>query len=113
MQDRLELAARARVLEDEVAHRGAVERAVRADEPRAEGVAQLCDRRAPRSGERARDLVGIDHRRSQRLEARRDRGLARADAAREADRDHTGKWPSQAITASRPQTSPAMPPSAR
>ena len=36
MQDRLELCARVRVLEDQVAHRGAVERAVRADEPRAE-----------------------------------------------------------------------------
>ena len=113
MQDRLELCARRGILEHEAAHRRAVEGAGGVGETLAERLEQSRHRLAARGGERARQLVGIDHRRAEGREPRGDRALARSDAAGEADRDHAGKRPSQAMTASRPHTRPAMPPSAR
>src|SRR5262249_31635116 len=98
-EDRFEAFSRAFVPEYEIAHRRAGEGAGGAEEAGAEGPAKGRDRPPAGRRDRARDLVGIDDRRSEGCEARRDRALSRTDAAREADRDHAGNRPSHATTA--------------
>ena len=115
MQDRLEARARGGVLEGERAHGRAVERAVGADE---------APRRRPRA---ARSIAAPAGRGEPREISSVSTIVAPSAARRAATVDlpepmppvspttelHAGKCPSQAMTASRPQSRPAMPPSAR
>src|SRR6266545_547464 len=86
MQDRLELFPRRGVAEGELAHPGAIERAVGADQARAEGPAYRPYRRASGPRELVCDLVRVDNGDPEFAEPLGDRALAAADAARESDR---------------------------
>ena len=86
MQDRLEFFSRRRIAEYELAHRGTIECAVRADQACAERSAYRLDRLAPRARELVSDLVGVDHGNPAFGEQPGDYALAAADAARQSDR---------------------------
>ncbi len=85
--DRLELLARLVVDERLLGERGAVERAVGRED-----VGPEASTSAPAPASRARPLrarsIGVDHDRAPLGEQRRDRRLARPDAAREPDHEH-------------------------
>jgi len=86
MQDRLELFLRRGVAEGELAHPGAIERAVGIDHARAERPAYRRDRRASGPRELVCDLVRVDNGDPELGEPLGDRALAAADAARESNR---------------------------
>ena len=89
MNDGFQLPARGGIGEYALAHRGAVEAAVGGQHVGAERRDHRCQPGRAGSDHGARDQVGVGDEHAQRLEAARDRALARSHAAGDADDEIT------------------------
>ena len=90
MGERLEVGARFRVGEHDIAQRRPVEMSIRCQDGAAEALDETLEWGLSRLDDVARDLVGVDDRHPESSEKLRGRGLAAGDATGEADAERSG-----------------------